>query len=73
MGVSLFFQVEDQAGASFACTDGTVTYCARSWTGAESGAAGDCFFILAAGETFRCSGRGTGECWWADGSFIGVG
>lgn len=61
IGVSLFFQVEDQSGAGFSCADGAVTYCARSWSSAESGSAGDCYFILEAGDSFKCSGRGTGS------------
>jgi C1A family cysteine protease len=34
-------------------------YCRRSWSEAERGSAGDCWFILAAGDSYSCTGEGT--------------
>ncbi len=33
-------------------------HCARSWSLAEQGSAGTCFFLLKASQTFQCSGQG---------------
>jgi hypothetical protein len=40
--------------AGFVCKDGDLVLCARHWTAAEDGSAGDCFFVLGAGRTMQC-------------------
>ena len=63
VAVTLFFQIETRTvgTTSFSCVDGAdadVTFCARSWTDAESGAAGSCFFLVPAGRSLACSASG---------------
>ena len=65
--MSLFFQVEmtqeqGTTSAGFQCMDGDLVLCSRHWTSAEDGSAGDCFFVVGAGRSFRCEptdGAGT--------------
>jgi len=57
--VVLFYQMETQApgGGAFSCADDAGrALCARDWANSsESGAAGSCFFLLAAGRGFACT------------------
>lgn len=63
MAVSLFFQWEPSSSSvtkgSFSCTDGAMVLCSRQYSAAESGSAGDCFFLLGAGHTLKCKGEGS--------------
>lgn len=64
--VSLFYQVEDESNtASFKCSGADQIHCQRSWGVEEQGSAGTCFFMLAGGEEFSCSG--TGKITWIGG------
>ena len=59
LAVSLFLQVENKdAAASFDCAGAKTTYCSHAFTGAQEGHALDCFFLLPAGESFACKGKG---------------
>ena len=60
VAVTLFYQIESlgSAGGGFSCGNERTSYCARSWTQPESGSAGSCYFLLAAGSSYACTATG---------------
>ena len=64
--VSLFFQVElveSETVGSFSCATELggekVVHCQRGWMEHETGSSGSCWFLLGAGESYTCTGKGT--------------